>query len=69
MERLLTAARAATGEALAEPAPEHLDAYTHLSKQEIARLVLCLLIEERLVERLAAFRSRPEQLPAQPVEG
>ena len=36
--------------------PDHLDAYMNLGAQDIARLVLCLLIEEALEGRLAAFR-------------
>jgi hypothetical protein len=52
-----------------EPRPEELDAYMHLSKQDIARLVLCLLIEETLGGRLVPFRSPHEHLHAEPVQG
>ena len=45
--------------------PENLEAYMDLGKEDIARLVLCLLIEERLKERLAEFR---EDLTSQPVQ-
>jgi hypothetical protein len=40
--------------------PEELDAYLDLSNDDIARIVLCLLIEEALRGRLMAFRSLPE---------
>lgn len=40
-----------------EPSPGNLEAYLDLTAEEIARLVLCLLIEERLRARLAAFRA------------
>ena len=46
--------------------PEELAAYLDLSAEEISRVILCLLIEEALRGRLAAFR---HDLPAQPVEG
>lgn len=36
--------------------PENLDAYLDLGAEDISRLVLCLLVEEMLRERLAAFR-------------
>ena len=45
---------------------EELDAYLNLADGEVARLVLCLIIEERLRQRLAAYR--PHQLAAKPVE-
>jgi hypothetical protein len=45
--------------------PDNLDAYLDLSAEDIARLVLCLLLEEALRGRLAAFR---HDLPAQPVQ-
>jgi hypothetical protein len=45
--------------------PEELAAYLDLSAEEISRIILCLLIEEVLRGRLAAFR---HDLPAQPVE-
>ena len=49
-----------------DPPPEELDAYLHMGAEDIARLVLCLLVEEALRRRLAAFR---QDLPAQPAEG
>lgn len=39
--------------------PDNLDAYMDLGAEDIARLVLCLLIEEMLRERLAVFRPGP----------
>jgi hypothetical protein len=42
--------------------PDNLDAYLGMSAEDVARLVLCLLIEELLAERLSAFRY---ELPAQ----
>lgn len=42
--------------------PDNLDAYLDLGAEDIARLVLCLLVEEMLRERLAAFRV-PEYAP------
>lgn len=36
--------------------PDNFDAFMDLGAQDIARLVLCLLIEEALEGRLAAFR-------------
>jgi hypothetical protein len=50
-----------------ERLPENFDAYIDLNAEEICRLVLCLMIEERLRSRLAVFRS--QDLDAQPVEG
>jgi len=52
-----------------EPAAEELEAYLNLSKAEIVRLVLCLLIEEGLKHHLSPFRSRPQDLFPQPVQG
>ena len=46
--------------------PEELEPYLDISAEDIARLILCLLIEESLRHRLSAFR---HDLPAQPVEG
>jgi len=46
---------------------ETIQACLSLSKDDIARLVLCLLIEEMLKDRLTAFRS--QDLPAKPTEG
>lgn len=44
----------------------HIDAYLHLSNEEVARLVLTLLLEDMLRQRLFAFR---QDLQTQPVEG
>jgi hypothetical protein len=44
---------------------DDLDAYLDLSAEEIARLVLCLIVEDMLRERLLGFR---QYLPAQPVQ-
>ncbi len=38
-----------------KPSPEELDAYLHLRKEEIVRLVLCLLIEDGLREQVASL--------------
>ena len=38
-----------------QPTPEELDAYVHLTREEIARLVLCLMIEEALASQLASW--------------
>ena len=46
--------------------PDNLDAYMHLGVEGIARLVLCLLIEEALQRRLACFR---QNLAPEAVEG
>lgn len=51
---------------MARDRPDNLDAYMGLAAGDISRLVLCLLIEEHLQRRLAAFR---QDLPPQPVEG
>ncbi len=37
--------------------PERLAIYLDLEKDEIVRLILCLLVEELLKERLDAFRT------------
>jgi hypothetical protein len=47
------------------PPADDLDVYQDLSEDQIAHLVLCLLIEEALRQRLLAFRQNP---PAEPVE-
>ena len=44
-----------------DPSPDDLDAYLDLKREEIARLVLCLLIEEALKGRLSVFRQVSEQ--------
>lgn len=41
----------------ATPSSEELDAYLHLSKKEIIRLVLCLLIEDAVRHQLASLPS------------
>ena len=46
---------------------DNFDAYMDLGVKDVARLVLCLLIESKLRKRLAAFR--PEDTSPQPVEG
>jgi hypothetical protein len=45
-------------------APPELDAYLDLSGEDIARLILMLMIEEALRQRLAEFReeSRPVEI-------
>jgi hypothetical protein len=48
-----------------EPPADDLDMYLDLSHDQIAHLVLCLLIEEALRQRLVAFR---QNAPAQPVQ-
>lgn len=48
------------------PPADEIKAYMHLSREEIARLVLCLLIEDALQSQLAGFRS--QNLPAKPVQ-
>ena len=45
----------------AGPAPEELDAYMRLSLKDVARLVLCLLIEEELERRMAELLPRAER--------
>ena len=52
-----------------QPSADELEAYVSLSQAEIARLVLCLLIEEGLGQQLTPFRSRPQDLASQPVQG
>lgn len=47
--------------------PEDLGPYMQLKGEGIARLVLCLLVEEMLGRQLAAFRLK--QLHPEPVEG
>lgn len=54
------------GQAAVMPPLEELDAYLDLSAEEIARLVLCLLIEEALRGRLAVFRHDPPAEPSCP---
>ena len=40
-----------------DPSPEELNAYLHLGREDIVRLVLCLMIEEALQGELAFFPS------------
>ncbi len=47
--------------------PEKLEVYLQMTSGELARLVLCLIVEDMLRGRLAAFRA--EHLAPQPVEG
>jgi hypothetical protein len=49
------------------PTEEELDALVALSREDIARLVLSLLVEEMLSSRLAAFRS--QNVFPKPVKG
>jgi len=50
------------------PSDAELEPYIGMSREEIARLVLCLLAEETLRGRLAPFRSGAQYLAAEPVE-
>jgi len=43
--------------------PDDLTAYLDLSAVEVARILLCLLIEESLRCRLSVFREEPEKPP------
>jgi hypothetical protein len=52
-----------------EPSQEELNVYIGLSAKDVARIVLCLLIEEALERQLASFRSYPKNLLPDPVEG
>jgi hypothetical protein len=45
---------------------DHLDAYMDMGADDIGRLVLCLLIEETLRQRISALR---QDLPTEPIEG
>jgi hypothetical protein len=49
--------------------PEQLSPCIGLSQEEIARLVLCLLLEEALKDQLASFRSFPQHLATEPIQG
>lgn len=66
MNRMPTAAGADRVSVPAQPSSDELAAFMYLGTQEITRLVLCLLIEERLQEQLDAFRSAPQHLPPEP---
>lgn len=52
---------------MAEEMSEQPDAYLTMTTEDIARLILCLIIEDTLRTRLAAYR--PHDLPPEPVEG
>jgi hypothetical protein len=43
---------------------DDLTAYLDLSAAEVARILLCLLIEESLRGRLSVFREEPDKMPA-----
>lgn len=47
---------------------EEVAAYLDLSAEEISRIILCLLIEEALRGRLAAFRHDPPPEPSRSVK-
>ena len=47
-----------------QPPPEELAAYLPLTREEIVKLVLRLVIEEALQGQLAIFRSRAEEVQA-----
>jgi hypothetical protein len=51
------------------PTAEQLEAYLDLKPEDVARLVLLLLLEERLRGHLGAFVSPPQQLAAEPAQG
>jgi hypothetical protein len=62
----VTAEKAGAGPT--RPPPEELEPFMNLRPADVARIVLCLLVEEGLKKRLAAYRARPQHLPAQPVQ-
>lgn len=47
---------------------DKLEAYLDLTPADIARIVLCLLVEEEARKRLAAFREKPPPQPAERLE-
>jgi hypothetical protein len=51
-----------------EPPADDLGAYLDLSRDQIAHLILCLMIEEALRQRLLAFRQNPAVQPVQRLE-
>jgi hypothetical protein len=51
-----------------EPTADDLCAYLDLSRDQIAHLILCLMIEEALRQRLLAFRQNPAVQPVQRLE-
>lgn len=69
--RALGACRAAGVSAVIaqrEPSAEELERFAAMNAEEIARLVLWLLVEEALRGRLLPYRSGAEQFDAQPVQ-
>lgn len=40
--------------------------YLDMTREELSRLLLCLLVEEALRQRLAAFRVEPSENPVEP---
>ena len=51
--------------AVSEPPADDLEMYLDLSHDQIAHLILCLMIEEALRQRLVAFRQNPAVQPVQ----
>ena len=49
-----------------EPSAEELEAYFGLEPEQIAQIVLLLLVQEGAQKRLGAILSRSEQLPVKP---
>ncbi len=49
-----------------EPPAEELEAYFGLKPEEIAQIVLLLLMQEGAQQRLGALLSSSEQLPVKP---
>jgi hypothetical protein len=54
--------------AVLEPPADDLDVYLNLTRDQIAHLILCLMIEEALRRRLVAFRQNPAMQPVQRLE-
>jgi hypothetical protein len=52
----------------AEPSAADLEAYFQLTPEQIAQIVLLLLLEEGARDRLRAVLSGTEQLPPQPLQ-
>jgi hypothetical protein len=48
-----------------EPTTEDLGRFLDLTQEQIAHLILCLMVEELLQDRLSVFR---QNLPAKPVQ-
>lgn len=51
-----------------EAPADDLDAYLDLSHDQLAHLILCLMIEEALRQWLTAFRQNPAVQPVQRLE-